>query len=199
VKNREPGSVGDEELVERAQRGDRDAFGVLVERYKEKAYRIAFDFVRDREEAKDISQEAFLRAYVHLKGFDMRSTFFTWFYRIVVNLCVDHRRRSGRAVWVSIEEGGTPDQPGAAAALADGSGLPEDRAGAEELSRKATAILDALPPKQQTAFLLRNHEGLPIKEIAKIMGTAEGTVKAHLHRAVATLKRGLLDESGSAR
>lgn len=199
VKNGEPATVADEELVGRAQRGDRDAFGLLVERYKEKAYRIAYDFVRDREEAKDLSQEAFLRAFVHLNGFDMRSSFFTWFYRIVVNLCVDHRRRSGRAAWVSIEESAASDQAGAAAALADGSGLPEERAGARELARKAAAILKALPPKQQTAFLLRNNEGLTIKEIAKIMGTAEGTVKAHLHRAVASLKKGLLGgESDSA-
>ena len=84
-----PGELGDEALVIAAQEGEREAFEALVERYKEKAYRIAYDFTRDREEAKDLSQDAFLQAYSHLRSFDRRSSFYTWFYRILVNLCLD--------------------------------------------------------------------------------------------------------------
>ena len=87
---------GDEELVALAQNGDRRAFDELIERHKQKAYHIAFGFSRDREEAKDLSQEAFLKAFTYLKNFDGRSSFYTWFYRIVVNVCLDYKRRAKR-------------------------------------------------------------------------------------------------------
>src|ERR1043166_7364021 len=90
------GKPGDEELVALAQKGDDHAFEELIQRHQQKAYRIAFDFARDREEAKDLSQEAFLRAYTHLSNFDGRSGFYTWFYRILVNVCLDYRRRRKR-------------------------------------------------------------------------------------------------------
>ncbi|HWP57193.1 MAG TPA: sigma-70 family RNA polymerase sigma factor [Candidatus Acidoferrales bacterium] len=179
---------GDEELVLRAQDGDREAFAMLVERYKRKAYRIAFDFTRDREEAKDLSQEAFLRAFSHLKSFDLRSTFYTWFYRILVNLCLDHKRRHGKLLWTSLED--TRDG-NARRELLDRSSTPDEEASAEQTAAAIESALAALPPKQRTAFFLRNHEGLSIKEIAKVMRTAEGTVKVHLHRAVVQLRREL--------
>src|ERR1700751_4313319 len=91
-----PVKPGDEELVALAQKGDDRAFEELVQRHQQKAFRIAFDFARDREEAKDLSQEAFLRAYTHLSSFDGRSGFYTWFYRILVNICLDYRRRQKR-------------------------------------------------------------------------------------------------------
>src|ERR671919_2371970 len=95
---------GDEDLVTLAQKGDQRAFEELVDRYKQKAFRIAFDFARDREEAKDLSQDAFLKAYVNIKKFDGRSGFYTWFYRILVNVCLDYRRRKQRAPLESYEE-----------------------------------------------------------------------------------------------
>jgi RNA polymerase sigma-70 factor (ECF subfamily) len=180
--------LGDDELVIRAQKGETEAFEMLVERYKKKAYRIAFDFTRDREEAKDLSQEAFLRAFAHLKSFDLRSTFYTWFYRILVNLCVDHKRRKSKLVWASLER--SEDAP-KASAIADESSMPDREAAARQLSGLIGNVLAALPPKQRTAFLLRNHQGLSISEIAKVMRTAEGTVKVHLHRAVVALRQKL--------
>src|SRR5512134_1089617 len=81
----------DEALVALAQAGDRRAFEELIERHKQKAYHIAFGFARDREDAKDLSQEAFLKAFSYLKKFDGRSSFYTWFYRIVVNVCLDYK------------------------------------------------------------------------------------------------------------
>ena len=175
----------------RAQEGERQAFEALVERYKERAYRIAFGFTHDREEAKDLSQEAFLRAFTHLKGFDLRASFYTWFYRILVNLCLDHRRRRGRISWQPLEEktkGASEER-----AMADPSSSPDREAIAHELSQKVGTALDALPPKQRAVFLLRNHDGLSIREIAKVMRTAEGTVKVHLHRAVAALRQSLAE------
>lgn len=190
-----PGDFGDSELVERAQRGEREAFELLVERYKHKAYRIAFHFTRQREEAKDISQEAFLRAYTHLNSFDGRSSFYTWFYRIVVNLCLDHKRKN-RFSWLSLDQGGKSAAPEVGPrGLTDSSPSPEQHVAAGELSRRASAALDKLPPKQRTVFILRNHQGLSIREIAQVVRSSEGTVKVHLHRAVAALRKTLLESA----
>lgn len=186
-----PGDLEDQELVVLAQKGERQAFEVLVERYKKKAHRIAFDFTRDREEAKDLSQEAFLRAYIHLKGFDHRASFYTWFYRILVNLCLDYRRRRARISWQSLDE-----RADLAAETSAGTPLnsrPEQRAMTGEISRKVGEALERLSPKQRTAFILRNNQGLSVPEIAKVMQAAEGTVKAHLHRAVAALRQSLAE------
>lgn len=186
-----PGEFGDEELVTLAQKGQREAFEVLVERYKQKAYRIAFDFTRDREEAKDLSQEAFLRAFTHLKGFDLRAGFYTWFYRILVNVCLDYRRRRGRIVWESLDE--KTDKADERSEMAATIPSPDREAMAGEISRRVGEALQALPPKQRTAFILKNHQGLSIHDIAKVMQSAEGTVKVHLHRAVTTLRQRLAE------
>jgi len=181
----------DEELVASAQQGDRRAFEELVNRHKQKAYNIAFGFARDREEAKDLSQEAFLKAFNYLKNFDGRSSFYTWFYRIVVNVCLDYKRRSKRtaadefteAVESQIEPSHQPAKPPS----------PEQHVLAGQISRKVDAALQTLPAKQRTAFILKNHQGLSIREIAETMQTAEGTVKVHLHRAVTALRHSLAE------
>ncbi len=182
---------GDEKLVVLAQKGEREAFEMLVERYKQKAYRIAYDFTRDREEAKDLSQDAFLRAFTNLKGFNLRSTFYTWFYRILVNLCLDYRRRKGRVSWEPFDD--KAEQAINKNETFGSISSPDQNASAKEISLKVGVALETLPPKQRTAFLLRNHQGLSIRDIAKVMQTAEGTVKVHLHRAVATLKHRLAE------
>jgi RNA polymerase sigma-70 factor (ECF subfamily) len=182
---------GDEDLVALAQQGNRRAFEDLVDRHKQKAYHIAFDFTRDREEAKDLSQDAFLKAFVNLKNFDGRSGFYTWFYRILVNVCLDHKRRQKRApadefdetVVSQMEPTHEPARPRS----------PEQHVLVGQISKKVDAALAALPPKQRAAFILKNHQGLSIREIAAMMETAEGTVKVHLHRAVRALRQTLAE------
>ena len=182
---------GDEELVASARQGDRRAFEELVERHKRRAYHIAFDFTRDREEAKDLSQEAFLKAFMNLKNFDGRSSFYTWFYRILVNLCLDHKRRHKRSptngfdetIESQMEPSHEPARPRS----------PDQQVLARQISRKVGEALEALPARQRTAFVLKNHQGLSIKEIAELMDMAEGTVKVHLHRAVTTLRERLAE------
>lgn len=186
-----PAEFGDEELVTLAQKGQREAFEVLMERYKQKAYRIAFDFTRDREEAKDLSQEAFLRAFTHLKSFDLRAGFYTWFYRILVNLCLDYRRRRGRIAWEPFDE--KADRIDGRSEMASAISSPDQEAMSGEISRRVEEALQALSAKQRAAFILKNHQGLSIHDIAKVMQTAEGTVKAHLHRAVMTLRQRLAE------
>lgn len=181
----------DEALVALAQQGDRGAFEELVNRHKQKAYNIAFGFARDREDAKDLSQEAFLKAFNYLKNFDGRSSFYTWFYRIVVNVCLDYKRRNKRtaadefneSVESQIEPSHEPARPPS----------PEQHVLAGQISRKVDAALAKLPDKQRTAFILKNNQGLSIREIAEMMQTAEGTVKVHLHRAVTALRQSLAE------
>jgi RNA polymerase sigma-70 factor (ECF subfamily) len=181
----------DEELVALCQQGQGEYFDLLVRRYMEKAFHIAFDFTRNTETAKDLSQDAFLRAFSNIRQFDGRSSFYTWFYRILVNLCLDHARRKGRVVWESLDSLG--ETPGEQPQLADTSFQPEQEAIAGEAKRRADKTLETMPKKQRTAFLLRNHQGLSIADIAKVMKTTEGTVRVYLHRAVAALRQSLVE------
>jgi RNA polymerase sigma-70 factor (ECF subfamily) len=181
----------DEEIVALCQQGQTEVFELLVRKYMEKAFRIAFDFTHDTEQAKDLSQDAFLRAFSRIKQFDGRSSFYTWFYRLVVNLCLDYTRRKGRVIWERLdgEEETAPER----AELADSSSLPDEEAIAGEAKRKVDLTLKAMPNKQRTAFLLRNHQGLSIPDIAKVLKTTEGTVRVYLHRAVAALRQSLVE------
>jgi RNA polymerase sigma-70 factor (ECF subfamily) len=187
----DPQNLDDEELVALSKQGQKDYFEILIRRYMEKAFHIAFNFTRDKETAKDLSQDAFLRAFANIKHFDGRSSFYTWFYRIVVNLCLDHARRRGRVSWQSLDDMG--EEPGGKQQLADMTFAPDQEAMAGEAKRKVDATLEAMPKKQRTAFLLRNHQGLSIADIAQVMKTTEGTVRVYLHRAVAALRQSLVE------
>ena len=184
-------SARDEELVTLCQQGKSEVFDILVRRYMEKAFRIALDFTHDVEEAKDLSQDAFLRAFSRIKQFDGRSSFYTWFYRLVVNICLDYTRRKGKIVWERLErerEDGVEVRE-----LVDSSSTPDQEAIAGEAQRKVDKALEAMPNRQRTVFLLRNQQGLSIADIAKVMQTTEGTVRVYLHRAVAALRQSLLE------
>jgi RNA polymerase sigma-70 factor, ECF subfamily len=184
-------NAADEELVTLARAGDRRAFEELVERHKKKAYYIAADFARDREEAKDLSQDAFLKAFTNLKNFDGRSTFYTWFYRILINVCLDYKRSKQRKSTEEFNE--TVESRMDASQPTGHPTAPDEQVIAGEFSHKIGIALEALPAKQRTAFILKNHQGLSIKEIAAMMDTAEGTVKVHLHRAVMRLRQSLAE------
>ena len=174
VANREPG-----------------AFDLLVERYQERAYRIAWSIVRDREEAKDCAQDAFIRLHDAAGSFSGQAKFSTWFYRILVNCCLDNRRR-GRGwrrllVWHRAEdEDGADDLIERQPAPPDDPGerMDED----EQLSRIWQAV-ETLSPQQRAAVTLQYREGLATKEIASVLNTSEATVRVHLHRAFAALRR----------
>jgi RNA polymerase sigma-70 factor (ECF subfamily) len=181
----------DEELVALCQSGQGEVFEILVRRYMEKAFRIALDFTHNTEEAKDLSQDAFLRAFSRIKQFDGRSSFYTWFYRLVVNLCLDYTRRKGRVVWERLEN--ETEGVVAPAGLTDMVSGPDQEAMAGQTKRRVDLTLEAMPKKQRTAFLLRNHQGLSIPDIAKVMKTTEGTVRVYLHRAVAALRQSLVE------
>jgi RNA polymerase sigma-70 factor, ECF subfamily len=183
--------LSDSELVALCQRGEGKFFEILVQRYMEKAFRIALDFTHDTEEAKDLSQDAFLRAFSRIKQFDGRSSFYTWFYRLVVNLCLDHTRRKRKVIWERLDS--ERDDGLERKELTDNTSGPDQVAIAGETKRRVDQTLEAMPKKQRTAFILRNHEGMPIADVARVMQTTEGTVRVYLHRAVAALRQCLVE------
>ena len=187
----DPQNCRDEELVALCQQGRRECFEPLVRRYMQKAFHIAFGFTRDTETAKDLSQDAFLRAFSRIKQFDSRSSFYTWFYRILINLCLDHARHNGKVSWQSLDD--LTETRIEQRQLVDDRFQPEQAAIAGEASRRASETLQAMPNKQRTAFLLRNDQGLSIADVAKVMKTTEGTVRVYLHRAVAALRQSLVE------
>jgi RNA polymerase sigma-70 factor (ECF subfamily) len=182
-------------------------FDEFVAKYQKRAFFIAFDLVNDVEDARDLSQEAFARAYERLGQFRDESSLYTWFYRILVNLCMDFRRRKRR--WWKIFQPVVPkaDSPGRKGdtredlrnSLAEKPALipgPVERYEQKELSQKVRKALDVLPAKQKAVFILKNYHGMPIKEIAAVLKIAEGTVKSHLFRAVRELQTRLKDDYG---
>ena len=190
AKNPAPEDLSDLELVALCQRGEGKFFEILVQRYMERAFRIALDFTHDKEEAKDLSQEAFLRAFSRIKQFDGRSSFYTWFYRLVVNLCLDHTRRNRKVIWERLDS--ERDDGLERKELTDNTSSPDQVAIAGETKRRVDETLEAMPKKQRTAFILRNHQGMPIADVARVMKTTEGTVRVYLHRAVAALRECLV-------
>ncbi len=189
--------ITDEELVQRVQDGDRSAFDLLVERYKVRAFQIARGVVGNPEDAKDLTQEAFLRAFQGIGRFGGKSTFFTWYCRILVNLCIDHQRwRKRWFSWVltPFREGEESQKPVEVEqvderATANPGRVLENR----ELGRRIEESIAALPKQQRMVFLLRHYHDLPLREIAIILGMAEGTVKSHLFRSIQSLQQRLKD------
>jgi RNA polymerase sigma-70 factor (ECF subfamily) len=190
----------DEALVARALKGDRPAAAELVDRYHKKAYGIAYHLCAgNTEEARDLTQEAFLRAFANLGTFRGRSSFYTWFYRILVNTCRDGRRRLWRwkqrfAFWRSapedaLTEPSLPENYPDPAEQADPAAV---LTGKEFNERLRKAML-SLPQKQRTTFQLKVFHGMTIHEIAEVMNSAEGTVKSHLFRATQHLREALSD------
>ena len=146
---------------------------------------------REREWIASSPKARQTKSKARIKQFDGRSSFYTWFYRLVVNLCLDHTRRKGKVVWERLES--ERDDERERKELTDNTSGPDQEAIAGETKRRVDKTLDAMPNKQRTAFILRNHEGLPIADIAKVMKTTEGTVRVYLHRAIAALRRSLVE------
>ena len=172
------GARSDEALVRRAQRGDRSAFDELVRRHRDRVYAVALRLTRDREEAEDALQEAFISAYRALPGFDARSRFSTWLHRIAVNACYDAIGRRRATVSLDAEGAFEPASP------RDGF--------AEDATRTAlVAALAALPDEFREAVVLCDVAGLGANEAGEVLGVPAGTVKSRVFRARALLATAL--------
>jgi len=171
-------------LVEQARKGRQDAFETLVRMYNRKVFALAYGFVRDQAAADDLAQEIFLKVYQALPNFRVESEFGTWLYRIAVNHVKDFLRKSGRRKTVSLDQVG--DGP-----LAVGDGADARILEREEEERRAAVrrVLETLPPKYRLILTLRDVEGLPYEEVARVLAIAPGTVDSRLHRARKMLRK----------
>ncbi|MBI4523855.1 MAG: sigma-70 family RNA polymerase sigma factor [Deltaproteobacteria bacterium] len=168
----------DWELVQKSQAGELSAFQELTGRYYQKVYMVVLGILSHRDDAMEIAQETFLRAYKNVKDFRGGSSFYTWLYRIAVNLAIDLQRRQKRS---STELRENMDE------LLEGEGRPvrdplrefEDK----ELQKKLLSAIDDLSPDHRAVIVLRAIEGLSYKDISAILGCSEGTVMSRLHYA----------------
>lgn len=168
----------DHALVRRAQAGDEDAFARLVQRHQARAWRVARNLVPSDEDAHDLAQEAFVRVFKNLSNFDFDHGFTTWLYRIVTNLSIDHlRRRRPVASTTSTDDDEHDFDFADPADARPGDGLEH-----AEVADEVRAVLGALAPHFQSVLVLREMEGLPCNEIAKIVGATHVTVRWRLHR-----------------
>ena len=173
----------DQQLVERAQRGDKRAFELLVLKYQRKLGRLLSRFVRDPAEVEDVTQEAFIKAYRALPGFRGESAFYTWLYRIGINTAKNYLVALGRRAPTSTgfdneEAEGFED----ADQLRDSS-TPESELEGKEIAATVNRAMDALPKDLRTAITLREIDGLSYEEIANVMNCPVGTVRSRIFRA----------------
>jgi len=169
----------DHDLIRSAQRGEELGFEQLVKRHEDRAMRVALGLVANREDARDLAQDAFLRVFRNLERFDFQHEFTTWLYRIVTNLAIDHlrKRRPLRSTTIQGEEGEVELE------LTDGeAAMPDEPMQREETGDLVRACIDRLAPHFRTVMILRELEGLPCTEIAEIVGATHVTVRWRLHR-----------------
>jgi RNA polymerase sigma-70 factor (ECF subfamily) len=187
---REPSDEEDLARVRDYLGGNGAAFDFLFEKYREKVYRIAYRFVRNKEDALEVTQDVFLRVYTSIKGFKTGSKFFTWLYRITVNRAIDFtRQRKSRGVQeiepAILEAEGRP-LPGRSG-VRDPSELAEER----ELDEKLSQAVEGLSAKHRAVFVLHTTEELSYKEIAQVLGCSIGTVMSRLFYARRKLQEAL--------
>jgi RNA polymerase sigma-70 factor (ECF subfamily) len=186
----------DRQLVARAQRGDKRAFELLVEKYQRKLARLLTRFIRDPAEVEDVTQEAFIKAYRALPAFRGDSAFYTWLYRIGINTAKNYLMAMGRRAPTSTEV-----EAEEAEGYEEGEQLrdintPESVLLSNEIAKTVNATIERLPEELRTAIQLREIEGMSYEEIAKVMDCPIGTVRSRIFRAreaIAGELRPLLD------
>ncbi len=179
----------EQELIRRAQAGDRSAFDALVRRYDQTVLRVVLQMVGSVEEARDLYQEAFLKVYRSLRRFRLDSRFSTWLYRVVVNVCFDYFRRqqARKEVQGTVDDGEEQDY---FATVADERPVlnPERVAQSRQISRRIEIALQRLNPRERMVFELRHYQGLKLRAIGELCDTTEQTVKNCLFRATQKLR-----------
>jgi RNA polymerase sigma-70 factor (ECF subfamily) len=184
------------ELIGQAQAGDTDAFCLLAQAYERRIYSLAFHYCRERQDAEDLSQEVWLKAYAALSTFRYESTFYTWLRKITINCFLNHRRANSfrwqsQTESASIENYAVTDDAGSSA-----RGL-ESTLQNHLVVERVMHALAGVTPRQRLIFLLKHQEGMTYEEISQELGCSLGTVKKSVSRTIAKLreKLGVNDES----
>ena len=179
-------------LIERARNGERAAFDSLVDISKGTAFALAYNFTGNAEDAKDVLQEAFVKAYLNIKKFRGGSAFYTWFYRILVNQCRDVLRKKQSRLKVLVDTPGPVDEDDEAPVEAvEGGPDPGEALLNKEIREKVDEAINKLPEKQKMTFILRHMHGMKLGEIAGVIRCSESTAKVHLFRATKNLQKAL--------
>jgi RNA polymerase sigma-70 factor, ECF subfamily len=192
-QGREP--VDDRELVDAAKRGDRDAFRTLFERYHRRAYALAFGVLRHQDDALDVVQDAFIKAHKYLDKFEGNSSFYTWLYRIVMNLAIDHLRKHRRVHSVELDEQRLEE-----GIAGDDSLLPRilgSNPGRALLDKEIRGRIDQalgeLSENHRSVLVMRELEGMSYEEMAQAMGCSKGTIMSRLFHARKNMQKRLVD------
>ena len=169
------------ELITRTQNGDTEAFTPIVNRYRERIYKLIYGWVHHHETAEDLCQEVFLKAWQALPRFKGGSFIYSWLYRIAINCSKDFLRSQYRQIVFACEA--LPDNPDDVLQMTQRQPSPDEILEKEELRGIIREYVRQLPSVQHSVFRLHYRDGLPIKEIASRLGKSEGTIKAHLYHA----------------
>ena len=181
---------GEEIAIDRARRGDHEAFRALVDRHARAVFRLAFRMTGSEVDGEDVAQETFLKAWKQIQRFDGRATFGTWLHRICANCALDHIRARKRKQDVQFDS---------AVQMAEDAPSPERMAQSSQVTAILGSALDELTDMERSAFVLRHYEGLGIKEISAALGVQQGAAKHTVFRAVQKLRRALLPVAAAHR
>ncbi len=182
----------DLELIQKCENGDKKAFDELVLKYQTKAFNVAYRMLSNYEEAKDITQEAFLKAYQSMRGFRKDACFYTWLYRILINTCKNKMKNWARHPHVeSLDSPVQTAEGDVIRTLPDKEPDPDQLLIKRETQRCVREAIDSLAIKYKAVIILRDIEGLSYKEITESIGCREGTIKSRLSRARIILKEKL--------
>jgi RNA polymerase sigma-70 factor (ECF subfamily) len=192
--------VDDRELVDAARAGDRDAFRALFDRYHRRAYALAYGVVHHADDALDIVQDAFIKAHRYLDRFEGTSSFYTWLYRIVMNLAIDHIRKHRRLRPVELTDGVVGDGHGDEPAVGGDALLPRILGGHpgralldKEIRERIDRALAELSDNHRAVLVMRELEGLSYEEMAQVMGCSKGTIMSRLFHARKNMQKRLID------
>jgi RNA polymerase sigma-70 factor (ECF subfamily) len=184
----------DEELCRKIAERDGAAFELMVDRHQGRAYRLASSILGNEADARDVSQDAFIRLYESAGRFDGRSRFSTWFYRILVNLCIDHQRKNRwwKRMAPLASPGDDPDERAFDPPSSEAG--PEDEAMLKQSISRLRPALAKLSPQQRAAVLLQTQEGFTSREIGEVLRCSEATARVHVHRGIAQLRKLIASE-----
>jgi RNA polymerase sigma-70 factor (ECF subfamily) len=187
-------ALGEQQLVRAAQAGSRPAFDELVRRYDQEVLRLAMHLTRRSEDARDLYQEAFFKVYRNLHNFRFECSFYTWLYRVVTNVCLDHLRRRTSRPEDQAPESTAGESEGVQADFFDRQPArhveanPERTLLGKEIGHRITTAMQRLSARERMVFELKHYQGLKLRAIGEMLGTTEETVKNSLFRATRKLR-----------
>jgi len=183
--------IPSEDLMARIAKGDDDAFEILVSRHQTSVLNLIYRFIGDRTQAKDLSQEVFVRVWQAAKSSEPKAKFTTWIYKITTNLCLNEIKSASRRRWFLFHRSDEDSEKSIEETFSDGSPTAEDLLLSKERTRQISEALQSLPENQRMALILKRYDGLSYQEIAQIIGCSVSAVESLLVRAKRTLQQKL--------